>query len=275
MKSQINVIRQIQEFVLTRDEHQRLGDGSRIEPLTASIDALKATLAPQAAGLFDRLYRRSHFVVAAMSNGVCSGCGMQVPTSAAQQVRIGEHLVTCSSCGRLLYAIGANEAHNVAEPPDEEEVRNGISRFSAEELMLPNLKAADKLDAISQLADLMQRHGFIDNAEALVKAAMDRESLLTTAMPGGIAFPHVRGVEGGGLTFALGVSPEGIDWDGEKVNIVFLTAIPVAVSAFYLNLMSAFTTAFDKSANVKSLLAAQEDKALWKALLKATRGLVK
>ncbi len=275
MKSQINILRQIQEFVLTRDEHQRLGDGSRMDPLTASIEALKSTLNPQAAALYERLYQRSHFVVAAMANGNCTGCGMQVPTSAARQVRLGEHLVTCSNCGRLLYAIGANEARNVAEPPGEEEVRNGISRFSAEELMLPNLKADNSAAAIGQLAELMQRHRFIDNAAALVKAALDRETLVTTAMPGALAFPHVRGVEGGGLTFALGVSPKGIDWDGEKVHIVFLTAIPVAVSAFYLKLMAAFSKAFGEEDNVKRLVAAKTASQLWKVLLKVTGGLVK
>ena len=94
-------------------------------------------------------------------------------------------------------------------------------------------------------------------------------------MEGGIAFPHVRGVEGGGLTLAMGVSKKGIDWDGEKVNIVFLSAIPVAVSAFYLRLMAGLTQAFLKEANRKALLDAKDGKSHWKALQKATRATVK
>jgi mannitol/fructose-specific phosphotransferase system IIA component (Ntr-type) len=85
----------------------------------------------------------------------------------------------------------------------------------------------------------------------------------------------VRGVEGGGLTLAMGVSKTGIDWDGENVNIVFLSAIPVAVSAFYLRLMAGLTQAFTKESNRKALLEAKDSAALWKALQKATRTTVK
>ena len=31
MKSQINILRQLQELVLTRDEHHQVGDGNRLE----------------------------------------------------------------------------------------------------------------------------------------------------------------------------------------------------------------------------------------------------
>jgi mannitol/fructose-specific phosphotransferase system IIA component (Ntr-type) len=85
----------------------------------------------------------------------------------------------------------------------------------------------------------------------------------------------VRGVEGGGLTLAMGVSQKGIDWEGEKVNFVFLSAIPVAVSAFYLRLMSGIIQTFSKEANRKSILEAADSAALWKALQKATRITVK
>ena len=85
----------------------------------------------------------------------------------------------------------------------------------------------------------------------------------------------MRGVEGGGLCLAMGVSKKGIDWDGQKVNIVFLSAIPVAVSAFYLRLMSGLMQSFSKAAARKSLLEAKDSASLWKALCKATRTTVK
>ena len=121
----------------------------------------------------------------------------------------------------------------------------------------------------------MEEAKFISNADSLVAAAMERESILSTAMDGGIAFPHVRGVEGGGLTFAMGVSRSGIDWNGETVNIVFLSAIPVAVSAFYLRLMSGLLKAFAKEPARRAVLEAKSSEALWKALQKATRATVK
>ena len=103
---------------------------------------------------------------------------------------------------------------------------------------------------------------------------MDREAVLSTAMDD-LAFPHVRGVEGGGLTLAMGVSKEGVDWAGEKVHLVFLSAIPVAVSAFYLRLMAGLAQAFSKKEVRAAAVASKDSAALWKMLVKATRHAVK
>lgn len=275
MKSQINTLRQLQELVLTRDEHNQTGDGSHLDVLNDAIDALQQKLSPQVAGLYARLYKKSHIVISAMVNNCCAVCGMQVPIAQGQQVRLCQHLVTCSSCGRILFAADEDSVVNTSEAPDRDNPKTGISRFSAEELMICDLGADTREQAIAKLALAMESHGFISSAENLVTAALERESVLSTAMEGGLAFPHVRGVEGGGLTLAMGVSQEGIDWDGEKVNMVFLSAIPVAVSAFYLRLMAGLAQSFAKDANRKSVLEAKDAAALWKALQKATRTTVK
>ena len=275
MKSQINTLRQLQELVLTRDEHNQTGDGSHLDALNDSIAALQEKLEPQIAGVYDRLYKKNHIVISAMTNNCCAVCGMQVPIAQVQQVRLGQHLVTCSSCGRILFAADEDAVVNTSEAPDRDNPKTGISRFSAEELMVADMSATTREDAIAQLSEAMEQHGFISSADNLVAAALEREGVLSTAIEGGIAFPHVRGVEGGGLTLAMGVSRKGIDWDGEKVNIVFLSAIPVAVSAFYLRLMAGLSQSFAKDANRKAVIEAKDSATLWKALQKATRTAVK
>ena len=275
MKSQINILRQLQELVLTRDEHHQTGDGSHLDALNAAIEDLQKKLEPQAFGLYDRLYKKSHIVISPMANNCCAVCGMQVPIAQGQQVRLAQHLVTCSSCGRILVATDEDAAKNVAEAPDRDNPKTGISRFSAEELMVVGLEVKTRQEAIEQLAAVMEKGKFIANADNLVSAALERESILSTAIEGGIAFPHVRGVEGGGLTLAMGVSRKGIDWGGEKVHIVFLSAIPVAVSAFYLRLMGGLAQTFAKEANLKAVIEAKDSATLWKTLQKATRQTVK
>ena len=275
MKSQINTLRQLQELVLTRDEHNQTGDGSHLDALNDAIDALQQKLAPQVAGIYARLYKKSHIVISAMVNNCCAVCGMQVPIAQGQQVRLGQHLVTCSSCGRILFATDEDAVVNTSEAPDRDNPKTGISRFSAQELMVCGLGACSREEAIEKLARAMEEHRFVSSADNLVTAALEREGVLSTAMEGGLAFPHVRGVEGGGLTLAMGVSKEGVDWDGEKVNMVFLSAIPVAVSAFYLRLMAGLAQSFSKEANRKAVLEAKDSAALWKALQKATRTTVK
>ena len=56
---------------------------------------------------------------------------------------------------------------------------------------------------------------------------------------------------------------------------MFLSAIPVAVSAFYLRLMAGLTQAFAKESNRKAAIEAKDPVALWKVLQKATRQTVR
>ena len=274
MKSQLNTLNQLQELVLTRDEHHRIGDGSHMDSLDQSIDALVEKLEPQPKALYQRLYKKDHIVMSPMVNGCCAVCGMRLPISQIQQVRLAKTIQTCSSCGRMLYNEDNDAPRSTVEPPARGEPRKtGISRFSAEELMICDLKSSTAEGAIRELAEAMVANRFVSNADALVAAAMERESILSTAMSDGLAFPHVRGVEGGGLTIALGVSKAGIAYDdsGTKVHFIFFSVIPVAVSAFYLRLMSGLTDAFAKKANRDMLAAAKTPTELWKALTKTTR----
>lgn len=274
MKSQINLLNQIQELVLARDEHHQTGDGSRMDALDESIDALTSKLEPQPRALFQRLYKRDHVVMTPMVNGCCAVCGMQLPISQVQQVRLAKTLQTCSSCGRMLFNEEDDAPRSVAEKPARGEPRKtGINRFSAEELVIADLKATTPAEAVRELADAMDANKFVSNPAALVVAAMEREAILPTAVGQSLAFPHVRGVEGGGLTLALGVSRAGLDWDnsGEKVHLIFFSVIPTAVSVFYLRLMAGLTEAFSKKENRDLLMAAKTNTELWKAFMKATR----
>lgn len=278
MKNQLNLLNQLQELVLTRDEHHATGDGSHMDSLNDSIDALTAQLDARCKMLYQRLYKKDHVVMSPMVNGCCAVCGMHLPISQVQQVRMAKTMQMCSSCGRILFNEDEDAPRSVAEKPARGEPRKtGIGRFSAEELMVCNLKATTTELAIRELADAMAANKFVSNPAALVAAAMERESVLSTAMDNGLAFPHVRGVEGGGLTLALGISKDGIVYDdsGSKVNFIFFSVIPVAVSAFYLRLMSGLGEAFVKQENRDALLAAATSADLWKALVKATRYTIK
>ena len=274
MKHQINLLSQLQEMILTRDEHHHTGDGSHLDSLNDSIDALVDKLEPQLKVAYQRLYKKDHLVMSPMVDGCCGVCGMRLPVSQVQQVRLARAVQTCSSCGRMLYDEEQDAPRVIAEKPSRGEPRKtGVSRFSAEELMVCDLKGTTTESVIHELAEAMVANRFVSNADALVKAAMEREIVFSTAMGDGLAFPHVRGVEGGGLTLALGVSKKGFvyDDDGTRVHFVFFSAIPVAVSAFYLRLMSGLSEAFAKKENRDLLMKATTPAELWKSFMKATR----
>ena len=274
MKHQINLLNQLQEMILTRDERHHAGDYEHLDSLNDSIDALVGKLEPQLKVAYQRLYKKDHLVMSPMVDSCCGVCGMRLPVSQVQQVRLARAVQMCGSCGRVLYDEEQDAPRVIAEKPARGEPRKtGVSRFSAEELMVCNLKGTTTESVIRELAEAMEANSFVSNADALVEAAMERETVFSTAMGDGLAFPHVRGVEGGGLTLALGVSKEGFVYDdaGTRVHFVFFSAIPVAVSAFYLRLMSGLSEAFAKKENRDLLLKAKTPAELWKSFMKATR----
>ena len=277
MKNVINQLCQMQDLILARDEHRLTGDGAHLARLNESIESMASTLPADVRAFYNRLMTRDHVVISPIHKGNCSVCGMHLPISQVQSVRQGKAIQYCPGCARILYE-DLNAPQWVGTAPARGEPRkNGISRFSAESLMVPDMVATCAADAIEILASKMESAGFISNSDTLIGSALERESMLSTAMDFGLAFPHVRGVEGGSLTIACGVSKEPFTWDsdGTQTNIVFLVTIPAAVSAFYMRLISGLTESFLKEANRKALIEAETPQALWKALTKATRTTIK
>ena len=279
MDSVINQLSQLQDLILAREEHRLTGDGAHLARLNESVESMVAMLPEAVRSRYTLLIRRNNLIISPVCDNSCAVCGMALPASQVQAVRQCTSIQYCPGCSRVLYEdleaprwIASSAATGRSEPR-----KTGLSRFSSESLMVPDLLGGSAAEAIEVLAGKMESEGFINHADRLITAAMERETMLSTAMENGLAFPHVRGVEGGSLAVACGVSKEPFTWDasGAQTNIVFLITIPSAVSAFYMRLLSGLTGAFLKEANRNALIAAETPQALWKALLKATRYTVK
>ena len=276
MRSILNLLTQIQELTLIRDEQRGLGAPSaEIAKLTGSINTLVDTLPQQVKANYQRLYARDHIVTASINNDSCTMCNTRLATALVQAVRLAREIKVCPNCARFLYDDSegpkwiADRAKRTAAP------KTGFARFSSPELMIADLKADTKEEAIAALARRMQDADFVDNAQKLCEAALAREAIVSTALGDGIAFPHVRGIEGGGLAMAFGISRKGIDFDGEVCNFIFFTTIPTAVSAFYLKLIATISQALRKPNWRAALLEATDDESLWKALSRATKSACK
>jgi PTS system nitrogen regulatory IIA component len=155
-------------------------------------------------------------------------------------------------------------------------VKRGIERFTAPELMLHKLKGSTDEEVLMELCENMCNEGYVEDCDVLHEAVMRRESIISTAVGGGMAFPHIRGVEGGGLTLSVGISKKGIDFGGSaKTRIFFYMVIPTAASAFYLKLLAGLTQSFGTAASREPLLKAKSQEDLWEALVKGTRKMVR
>ncbi len=279
MRETIDLLIQLQELGLIRDEQRSLhGPLADLASLNESIDKLTEKLDAPAKAIYTRLSKKDHIVMSPMHAGRCSMCGMSLAISQVQSVKQCRSLVACPSCARILY--DPDGAKWVAERPklSSGERKTGVARFSSASLMVPNLKAKTAREAIAELSAAMQSAGLVDDASKLVNDAINREATLSTAVGHGLAFPHVRGVEGGGLTLVLGTSKQGVKWtdtEDEPAQFVFFATIPTAVSAFYLKLISGLVETFTKDVHRKAVLAAEDPESLWKALVKATRYTIK
>lgn len=65
-----------------------------------------APVPPEALDLYTRLFnKKGDSAVVALTNGICGGCHMKVVLGTIQQLKTGETLTQCESCGRLLYLV--------------------------------------------------------------------------------------------------------------------------------------------------------------------------
>jgi len=184
-----------------------------------------------------------------------------------QHVISKDRFEVCANCGRILYL---PEVRATGVRAGEADPKFLLSRFSTAKLMIPSLKAMTPEEAMRELCGALAKEKVIADPESVVAAAVHREGILTTAVGHGLAFPHMRGVEEGVLTFAAGVSPAGIEWGGERVNLVFFTVLPVVASPFYLKLIAAIAKTFEDEEKLPFVLAAGYAKALWKELDEAS-----
>jgi mannitol/fructose-specific phosphotransferase system IIA component (Ntr-type) len=274
----VNHLIQLQELMLIRDEQRIVHGGNHLEQLEASIKAMTGKLPREIRGTFEKLRKKDAIVVAPISNGNCASCGMKLAISHVQAVRLARDVQSCPNCARMLYCLDT-AARSVKEKASRIAPRKaGVSRFSSATLMLPALASDDKEGVIRELALKMETEGFVDNGERLCEEALRRETILSTAVGHGLAVPHARAVEGGGLTFAVGVSRKGIRFDESSkalTKIVFFIAIPTAASAFYLKLLSGLTETFREADARKALMAEKDPEGMWKALTKVTRRTIK
>ena len=276
MQKTINTLVQLQELVLARAQQEASMPGTRLKQLETSIESLSSELPDDVRSRFERIVKKDQIGVAPMVNKVCTACGMSLPTSLAQVVRLGEVIQACPNCARILY-YQDSRPKNIKERVRSRGLKAGIERFSSVELMMPHAKFKTRDEALEAICAQLEEKSFVDDGGKLYEEALLREAIVSTAVGHGMAFPHVRCVEGGGLTLALATCKKGVKFDGPGktlTRLIFFMVIPTAASAFYLKLLSGLTQVFQNEENRKKLLEAADPEELWKALIKTTKSTI-
>jgi len=275
----INQLIQLQELIVARMQTRAAQSRAPLEALDRSIALLGSDLPHPVKAHMNRLLQKHPEAVVPIIDGHCTGCGIQLTKSLINDVLRAEELHRCSHCARYLYYPSEVVARERASRVYGEKQKIGIARFSAPSLMVAPLAGNTPEEVLREMCLRLQQESFIVSAEQLLDLALQREAIVSTALHGGLAFPHVRGVEGGGLTLTLGIHRQGIHFGGPGrmlTRIFFFMVIPTATSAFYLKLLSGLSQTFrEKDAREALLAAADDPKELWKILVHQTRKTVK
>ena len=104
----------------------------------------------------------------------------------------------------------------------ETPVATGNAKILVEEGIKTGLKPVDKFEAIKAAGKLLNELGYVE--EGYIDAMVKREETVTTYMGLGVAIPHGTGdakkkVQKTGIVMLQ--YPEGVDFDGEKAQLVF------------------------------------------------------
>ena len=275
----INQLIQLQELIVARLQTKVAQSKAPLEALEKSISMLGADLNPQIKSHLNRLLQKHPEAVVPVIDEHCTGCGIQLPKSQVNEILRAETIHRCRNCTRFLYYPSEVVARERASRVYGEEKKVGISRFSAPSLMVTPLTGTTPEEVLREMCQRLEDEEFISSADQLLELALQREAIVSTAVDGGLAFPHVRGVEGGGLTMVLGIHKKGVHFGGPGrtlTRVFFFMVIPTATSAFYLKLLSGLSQTFrDKDARNALMEAYKDPEALWKVLVKKTRKTVK
>lgn len=118
----------------------------------------------------------------------------------------------------------------------------GILMLINESLVIMDMDAANKEEAIRQLALAAKQDGKINCLEEFIADVLERENIFSTGVGNGIGIPHGKSKAVKEAMFVFGKAKEGIEWqshDGNLVNLIFLLGVPAEnVNNVHLKLLS-------------------------------------
>jgi uncharacterized protein len=87
-------------------ESARQADERERDRLEGARKSLVSTVSPEAYLLYDKMAKaRNGMALAEVRDGFCSGCHVRLRPQAYNDVRMSDRLITCETCGRILYYV--------------------------------------------------------------------------------------------------------------------------------------------------------------------------
>jgi fructose-specific phosphotransferase system IIA component len=133
-----------------------------------------------------------------------------------------------------------------------------IHGMLAPERIIMNLEAGSKRDALIEIVNNLGQSAGVTDVEALKKAILEREEIMSTGVGLTIAVPHAKLSSVKTFTLGLARSTRGIDYDsldGQPVRIIVTIAAPDNDQNTYLRVLAAVMHVLRNEDQRKAILA--------------------
>ncbi len=129
-----------------------------------------------------------------------------------------------------------------------------------EKVVKTPLESEDKPEVLRELVQILKDAGEIDDYDAVLKAVQEREDKQSTGLELGIAVPHCKSAAVTSLKFAMGIAPQGIDFDamdGQPSKLFFLLVAAPDQPGPHVEALSEIAKLARSKAFCKALVAAE------------------
>ena len=116
-----------------------------------------------------------------------------------------------------------------------------LSDYLCENLIILDLEANNKFDALKSMVSNMARHRVIDEPKTFLEEVIARENLEPTCIGRGIALPHTRTVFVKEPVIVIARTARGIPFNGKQtddVQLIFMMGTPKDEANLYLQILA-------------------------------------
>lgn len=134
-----------------------------------------------------------------------------------------------------------------------------IDLIKPEIIKIP-LEAKSKEGVIRELLEVLRSNGYLEDFDSAYQALLERESKGSTGLEDGIAVPHAKTDRVPTITLAIGIAPEGVDFqalDGKPSTLFFLMLAPPSQSGPHIEALSEIARLTQSKTFCKMLLRAE------------------
>lgn len=147
-----------------------------------------------------------------------------------------------------------------------------ISEILKPECVRVPLLSTEKSAAITELVDVLQEGGQLQDRDAVLKAVLSREATRSTGIGQGIAVPHGKSSGLTTLTVAVGKPATPLDFDsmdGRPCQLIVLLASPIDKTGPHIQALAGVSRLWQNEAFRSAVAAANTPEELFQVIVRA------